>query len=84
VVDPIEFVIEAGRITDIGGDGYQAELVRTYMADFDDPDAYGRAYVGQRAGQIWLNNDSGCRMEATFAHELGHAFGFFHLDRPAR
>ena len=29
VADPIEFVIEAGRITEIGGDGYQAELVRT-------------------------------------------------------
>ena len=37
VQEPIEFVIEAGRITDIGGDGYQAELVRQYIADFDDP-----------------------------------------------
>jgi hypothetical protein len=47
----------------------------------DDPDACGRAYIGRSAGQIWLNNDSGCRIEATFAHEIGHAFGFWHVDR---
>ena len=34
----------------------------------DDPDACGRAYVGQSAGQIWLNNDSGCRMEGHPSH----------------
>src|SRR3954465_149305 len=33
VQDLIEFVIEAGRITEIRGDGYQAELVREYIAD---------------------------------------------------
>src|SRR6266704_2524518 len=32
---PIEFTIEAGRITDIRG-GVEAELVRQYMADFED------------------------------------------------
>src|SRR5581483_9669620 len=36
VHEPIEFVIERGRITEILGDGYQADLVRTYIADFDD------------------------------------------------
>src|SRR3954447_3453103 len=46
VQDPIEFVIEAGRITEIRGDGYQAELVREYIADFDDPDAYGLSHIG--------------------------------------
>ena len=46
VQEPIEFVIEAGRITEIRGDGYQAELVREYMADFDDPDAYGLSHIG--------------------------------------
>ena len=46
VQEPIEFVIEAGRITDIRGDGYQAELIRKYMADFDDPDAYGLSHIG--------------------------------------
>ena len=46
VQEPIEFAIEAGRITEIRGDGYQAELARTYMADFDDPDAYGLSHIG--------------------------------------
>jgi 2,5-dihydroxypyridine 5,6-dioxygenase len=46
VAEPIEFAIEAGRITEIRGDGHQAELVRQYMADFDDPDAYGLSHIG--------------------------------------
>jgi 2,5-dihydroxypyridine 5,6-dioxygenase len=46
VQEPIEFAIEAGRITAIHGDGYQAELVRAYVADFDDPDAYGLSHIG--------------------------------------
>jgi 2,5-dihydroxypyridine 5,6-dioxygenase len=46
VQEPIEFAIEAGRITEVRGGGYQAELVRTYMADFDDPDAYGLSHIG--------------------------------------
>jgi len=62
VVEPIEFVIEAGRITDIRGDGYQAELVRTYIADFDDPDAYGLSHIGwgldERAKWAALSTDS--------------------------
>src|SRR5262249_41607928 len=59
--EPIEFVIEAGRITDTRGDGYQAELVRTYMADFDDPDAYGLSHIGwgldERAKWAALSTD---------------------------
>lgn len=43
---PIDFTIEAGRITDIAGGGVEAELVRRYMADFDDPDAYGISHIG--------------------------------------
>ena len=45
VQDAIELTIEAGRITDISG-GVEAELVRQYMADFDDPDAYGISHIG--------------------------------------
>ena len=37
VQEPIEFVIEAGRITEIRGDGYQAELIRTYMTRLRRP-----------------------------------------------
>ena len=39
----------AGQHVDVrltAGDGYQAELVRTYMTDFDDPDAYGLSHIG--------------------------------------
>ena len=53
--DPIEITIEAGRIADIRG-GFEAELLRDYMADFDDPDAYGISHIGwgstsRRAGR---------------------------------
>ena len=62
VVDPIEFVVEAGRIVEIRGDGYQAALVRRYMADFDDPDAYGISHIGwgldERAKWAALATDS--------------------------
>jgi len=42
---PVAFTIEAGRITAIDG-GVEADLVREYMANFDDPDAYGIAHIG--------------------------------------
>ena len=43
----------------------------------------GSAIPGASAGQIWLNGiQPGCRIEAAFAHEIGHALGFFHVDRP--
>jgi len=62
VAEPIEFTIEAGRIVEIAGDGYQAELVRTYIADFDDPDAYGLSHIGwgldERARWAALATDS--------------------------
>ena len=46
VSEPIELTIEAGRITTIDGEGVDADLVRQYMADFDDPDAYGLSHIG--------------------------------------
>jgi 2,5-dihydroxypyridine 5,6-dioxygenase len=42
---PIELTIEAGRIREIRG-GLDAEVVREYMANFEDPDAYGLAHIG--------------------------------------
>lgn len=50
----------------------------------DVPPGYvvcGRAYIGAPAGQISLHGDQVCRIEAVFAHELGHALGFFHVNR---
>jgi hypothetical protein len=41
----------------------------------------GRAYVGALAGQILMSDHPGCRLDSTFAHELGHAFGFWHVTR---
>jgi 2,5-dihydroxypyridine 5,6-dioxygenase len=43
--EPVEFTIEAGRIRDIRG-GVEAAIVSEYMANFDDPDAYGIAHIG--------------------------------------
>lgn len=62
VHEPIEFTIDAGRITAIEGTGHQAELVRTYMADFGDPEAYGLSHIGwgldERAKWAALGTDS--------------------------
>lgn len=46
VQTPIELTIRSGRIEEIGGPGVDAELLRTYMSSFDDPDAYGIAHIG--------------------------------------
>lgn len=77
VLDPIEFVIESGRIVEIRGDGFQAELVRTYMADFDDPDAYGLSHIGwgldERAKWAALATDSrghGMELRAFYGNVL--------------
>jgi 2,5-dihydroxypyridine 5,6-dioxygenase len=46
VQTPIELTIEQGRIQDIRGDGFDADLLKDYMASFNDPDAYGIAHIG--------------------------------------
>jgi 2,5-dihydroxypyridine 5,6-dioxygenase len=45
VQTPIELTIEHGRIVDVAGQ-LDADLLRDYMAGFDDPDAYGIAHIG--------------------------------------
>lgn len=48
----------------------------------DENGVCGRALIGNVAGQIWLDgNGQGCSFESVFAHEIGHALGFFHVDR---
>ena len=75
----------ADRVRDRGGpdharsrgDGYQAELVREYMADFDDPDAYGLSHIGwgldERAKWAALATDSrghGMELRAFYGNVL--------------
>ena len=45
VQEPIEFTIREGMIVDIAG-GFDAMLVRDYMAGFDDPKAYAVSHIG--------------------------------------
>jgi 2,5-dihydroxypyridine 5,6-dioxygenase len=45
VQSPIRLRIEEGRIVAVSG-GVDAELVRSYMADFQDEDAYGLSHIG--------------------------------------
>jgi hypothetical protein len=42
----------------------------------------GRALIGASAGQIWLDGNGRCNIAAVFAHEIGHALGFWHVDIP--
>jgi 2,5-dihydroxypyridine 5,6-dioxygenase len=42
---PIELTIEAGKIIDIRGE-LDADLLAGYMAQFNDPDAYGISHIG--------------------------------------
>ncbi|MBS1886185.1 MAG: leucyl aminopeptidase [Actinobacteria bacterium] len=45
VQTPIELTIERGKITAVEG-GVDADLLREYMASFEDPDAYGISHIG--------------------------------------
>ncbi|MNV82828.1 2,5-dihydroxypyridine 5,6-dioxygenase [compost metagenome] len=45
VTDPIELVIEKGFVTRISG-GLQAEILKEYMASYEDPEAYAVSHVG--------------------------------------
>lgn len=44
--EPITLTFENDYVVDIGGDGHDAELMRTYLASFDEPDAYAISHVG--------------------------------------
>jgi 2,5-dihydroxypyridine 5,6-dioxygenase len=46
VRDPITLTIEDDNVVDVGGDGVDAGVFRSYMAAFDDPDAYATSHVG--------------------------------------
>nr|WP_314355451.1 2,5-dihydroxypyridine 5,6-dioxygenase [uncultured Achromobacter sp.] len=45
VTDPIELVIENGYVTRING-GLQADILKEYMAAYEDPEAYAVSHIG--------------------------------------
>lgn len=72
VQSPIEFAIDGGRITAVSG-GVDAEIVRQYMENFRDPDAYGLAHIG------WGMNES-AQWTALATDRRGHGMelrGFY-------
>jgi hypothetical protein len=47
------------------------------------PDICGQALIGAVSGRIWLHSDNVCNLYGVFAHEIGHALGFFHVNSPS-
>ncbi|MEU0924639.1 M29 family metallopeptidase [Streptomyces malaysiensis] len=45
ITTPVEYTIEKGFITDIRG-GFDAQLIKSYMASFDDPRGFGMSHIG--------------------------------------
>ncbi|MGS1008991.1 2,5-dihydroxypyridine 5,6-dioxygenase [Achromobacter anxifer] len=45
VTDPIELVIKKGYVTRING-GLQADILKEYMAAYEDPEAYAVSHIG--------------------------------------
>ncbi|MGD9920793.1 MAG: leucyl aminopeptidase [Pseudorhodoplanes sp.] len=43
---PVTFTIKKGYITDIGGSGLDAMLIRNYIESFNDPRGYAIAHIG--------------------------------------
>ena len=60
VSDPIELTIEQGLVRDVRG-GFDAELLRDYIAGFNDEKAYGISHIGwgcnENARWSGLQND---------------------------
>ena len=42
----------------------------------------GSSLIGDVAGSIWLGSKPNCPIDAIFAHEIGHAFGYWHVSMP--
>lgn len=57
LASPIDFTVESDFITEIKGTGLDAELFRAYMAEWNDPQAYGFSHVGwgMNPGAKWVS-----------------------------
>lgn len=65
---PIEFTIESDYVTQIGGDGLDAELTRAYYEAWNDREAYATSHVG------WGMN-LGARWDAMTMYDKGQHNG---------
>ena len=44
--EPITLTLENDYVVDIAGDGHDAELMRSYLAAFEEPEAYAISHIG--------------------------------------
>ena len=51
----VTFTVRDGYVADIAGDGFDAELIRTYLKSFDDKRAYAMSHIGWGLNQhaLW-------------------------------
>src|SRR5690606_36169633 len=66
VQSDVVLTVERGYVTRIDGSGMDADLLRTYMAGFDDPRAYAISHIG------WGMNDAARWYHAEATRRLHH------------
>ncbi len=76
VQTPVTLTIRKGFVVDIGGDGMDAELMRSYMESFHDPRAYAVSHIG------WGLNERANWHHQALSRELNaeigmHALAFY-------
>lgn len=62
----VVLTVERGHVTKIEGSGMDADLLRTYMAGFNDPRAYAISHIG------WGMNDAACWYHFEATRHLHH------------
>ena len=46
IQEPVRLTVEAGKVTEIEGRGFDAALLRDYISHYDDPRAYAISHIG--------------------------------------